>query len=43
MYQILRMKYRAKKITAEQVWEYVDNGKITADEAVRICGPRPKA
>lgn len=42
MYRILLLKYRAKKITAEQVWEYADAGKITEDEAVRICGPRPK-
>lgn len=43
MYQILKMKYRAKKITAAEVWAYADAGKITGDEAVRICGPRPKA
>lgn len=42
MYNIIRMKYRAGKITAAQVWEYADSGKITAEQAVLICGPRPK-
>lgn len=43
MYRILLLKYRSHKITAAEVWEYADAGKITADEAVRICGPRPKS
>lgn len=34
--------YRMKKITAEQIWERVDSGAISAEEAVKICGPRPK-
>lgn len=41
LYAIIKMKYDRKKITAEQVWEYVDSGDITAEQAARICGPRP--
>ena len=33
--------YRMKKITAAQIWERVDSGAISAEEAVKICGPRP--
>lgn len=33
--------YRMKKITAAQIWEHVDSGAISAEEAVKICGPRP--
>lgn len=33
--------YRMKKITAAQIWEHVDSGAIGAEEAVKICGPRP--
>jgi hypothetical protein len=42
IYQIIRGKYRRHKITAAQVWEYADAGKITAAQAMSICGPRPK-
>lgn len=42
MYKIIAMKYRMHKITAGDVWAYVDEGKITVSEAVAICGPRPK-
>lgn len=35
--------YRMKKITAAQIWKRVDSGAISAEEAVKICGPRPKA
>lgn len=40
---IWKLLYRMKKITAEQIWERVDSGAISAEEAVKICGPRPKA
>ena len=33
--------YRMKKITAAQIWEKVDAGVISAEVALRICGPRP--
>lgn len=42
MYNIIRIKYRLHKITAVDVWNYVDEGKITAAQAVTICGPRPE-
>lgn len=42
MYAIIKGKYRRHEITAAQVWEYADEGKITAAQAVSICGPRPK-
>lgn len=40
-YQLIKTMYRLHKITAAQVWEYVDSGEITAAQAVSICGPRP--
>ena len=42
MYAIIKGKYRRHKITSAQVWEYADEGKITAAQAMSICGPRPK-
>ena len=42
MYTIIRGKYRRHEITAAQVWEYADAGKITATQAMQICGSRPK-
>lgn len=41
-YSIIRVKYRLHEITALDVWGYVDDGKITAAQAVTICGPRPE-
>lgn len=41
LYTIIRNKYRKHEITAAQVWEYADAGKITAAQAILICGPRP--
>lgn len=41
LFLIIKSKYRRGEITAVQVWEYVDEGKITAAQAVLICGPRP--
>ena len=42
-YNFVRCMYLMHRITAAQVWSYVgiENG-ITSDEAVKICGPRPK-
>jgi hypothetical protein len=42
MYTIIKGKYKRHEITAAQVWEYADAGKITAAQAMSICGPRPK-
>lgn len=40
MYNFLRNCYRLGKVTAEQVWEAADSGKITEEQAQKICGPR---
>lgn len=42
MYTIIKNKYKRHEITAVQVWEYADAGKITEAQAMQICGPRPK-
>lgn len=42
MFNIIKMKYKARKITAAEVWAYADMGKITEADAMMICGPRPK-
>ena len=42
MYAIIKDKYKRHEITAAQVWEYADAGKITEKQAMSICGPRPK-
>lgn len=41
LFPIIRTRYRLHKITAVEVWAYVDSGELTASEAVQICGPRP--
>ena len=41
LFSIIRTRYRLHKITAVEVWAYVDNGDITESEAIQICGPRP--
>lgn len=41
-YTIIKNKYKRHEITAAQVWEYADAGKITEAQAMSICGPRPK-
>ena len=43
MFMFVKMRYQLHKINAYGVWAYVDDGVITADEATRICGPRPKS
>jgi hypothetical protein len=42
LYNIIKGKYKRHEITATQVWEYADAGKITEMQAMNICGPRPK-
>ena len=42
MYTIIKNKYKRHEITAVQVWEYADAGKITEAQAMQTCGPRPK-
>lgn len=42
MYNFLRTAYRLRRITAAEVWAAADDGKITAQEAAKICGARPK-
>ena len=36
-----KMMYRMRRITANQIWDKVDDGELTKDQALRICGPRP--
>lgn len=38
---IWALLYRMKRITAAQIWEKVNTGAISAEEALKICGPRP--
>lgn len=38
---IWTLLYRMKKITAAQIWEKVDAGILSEEEALKICGPRP--
>ena len=42
LYAIIKNKYKRHEITAAQVWEYADAGKITEAQAMSICGPRPR-
>lgn len=42
MFKFIRSMYLLHKITAADVWKLADEGKITAEEAEKICGPRPK-
>lgn len=41
MYAYLKARYRLRKITAAEIWEYADLGVITEHQALLICGPRP--
>lgn len=41
MYQIIKTLYQTGKLTAKQVWDYADSGKITVRQAAEICGARP--
>ena len=40
-YNLIKMQYRNRAITAAQVWAYADEGKITEKQAISICGARP--
>jgi len=42
MEKFIRLRYSMGRITAAEVWAYADAGKITAEQALLICGPRPK-
>lgn len=42
MYRFYLTAYRLRKITAADVWQAADSGRITAAEALKICGVRPK-
>lgn len=42
MYTFLKIQYRLKRITAIDIWRHVDAGDITEQEAISICGVRPK-
>lgn len=42
MYRFYLTAYRLRKITAAEVWQTADDGRITAPEALKICGVRPK-
>lgn len=41
MYNYIKNRYYAGKITNVKVWEYADKGFITEEQAFEICGPRP--
>jgi hypothetical protein len=41
MYNYIKLRYKMKKITAAEVWAYVDSGVLTEEEAEKICGARP--
>lgn len=40
-FNFIRTQYRMHKLTADQVWEAVEAGRITEEQAVTICGPKP--
>lgn len=40
MFNLVKTLYNRHVITYEQVWAYADAGKITSEQALRICGPR---
>lgn len=42
MFEFVKTMYKMHKITASGVWKLADQGKITAEDAEKICGPRPK-
>lgn len=42
MFNLIRMQYRLRKITAADVWTKADEGIITEAQATIICGPRPE-
>ena len=38
---IWALLYCMKRISAAQIWEKVDAGVLSEEEALKICGPRP--
>lgn len=40
MFNLVKTLYNRHVITSEQVWAYANTGKITSEQALRICGPR---
>lgn len=40
--KLIQIKYKARKITAREVWALADGGELKESEAILICGPRPK-
>ena len=42
MEAFLKIIYRMHRITAQEIWDKVDNGELTNTQALHICGPRPK-
>lgn len=38
MYDFIKLQFRMKKITSEQVQQYADMGWITASQATEIIG-----
>lgn len=42
-FAVIRMQYKLRKLTAAQVWTATegDEPKITEEQAMTICGPRP--
>lgn len=40
-FNFIRTQYHMHKLTAAQVWEAVEAGRITEEQAVTICGPKP--
>lgn len=41
LFTLIKTKYRLHKISAKEVWAYVDGGDLTHEQAVSICGARP--
>lgn len=42
-FPVIRMQYKLHKLTAAQVWRLAEGKapKITEEQALAICGPRP--
>lgn len=38
---LIEKLYRDGKLTARDIWARVDAGKLTAEQATKICGARP--
>lgn len=42
MYEVIKILFAQKKLTAAEVWERANAGTITAEQAASICGAKPK-